>query len=300
MRRWRTRITCMKPLSLALSIEWDDCTVALTGTGVADAWLSASRSSGNDSGAQASRDALALIRRLLDDAGRPLAAIEQFFFNAGPGAFTSLRIAAGLVQGLALPRQRPVGAIASLPALATTVPAWQALPMVSEGSSPGEDALPWLLCAALDARMGECYHGAYLCRPGRWPAQVMAPAVGPAEQAAQAFRTLHARLQAQGECQGLELAGGGFAPAFEALHALALDQGHDPAEVSARRPDARAILAVAQAVGAPLPGPARDALPLYVRDRVALDRTEQRQAAALRETIRQQEARPPARNGTRP
>ena len=86
----------------------------------------------------------------------------------------------------------------------------------------------------------------------------------------------------------------------KALHALALDQGHDPAEVSARRPDARAILAVAQAVGAPLPGPARNALPLYVRDRVALDRTEQRQAAALRETVRQQEASPPARNGTRP
>ena len=45
--------------------------------------------------------------------------------------------------------------------------------------------------------------------------------------------------------------------------------------------------------------PRHAALPLYVRDRVALDRTEQRQAAALRETIRQQEARPPARNGTR-
>lgn len=286
----------MKPLSLALSIEWDDCTVALSGAGVSDAWMSARQNSASASGTQASRDALALVRRLLADAGQPVAAIERFFFNAGPGAFTSLRIAAGLVQGLALPRQRPVGAIGALPALAATIADWHA-PPAGAGQETGASGVrrPWLLCTALDARMNECYYGGFLCRPGHWPETVLPPAVASAEQAADAFEALEARLREPGESEALQLAGSGFGPGFGPLEALAARHGHDPALVAARRPDARAILAVAQAVGAPAPGPARQALPLYVRDRVALDRDEQRQAAALREAGQQRPATAPSR-----
>jgi len=120
----------MKPLSLALSIEWDDCTVALAGAGIDHGTestaieLSARTLLDASGGPQASRDALALVQQALRQAGRRLDEVERFYVNVGPGAFTSLRIAVGLVQGLALPGNRPVGAIGSLQALAATAPGW--------------------------------------------------------------------------------------------------------------------------------------------------------------------------------
>ena len=166
----------MKPLSLALSIEWDDCTVALAGAGIEHGTestaieLSARTLLDASGGPQASRDALALVQQALRQAGRRLDEVERFYVNVGPGAFTSLRIAVGLVQGLALPGNRPVGAIGSLQALAATVPDWRfplASPDANEGLSSGRlsstvsagaaegflgqdghasaDTLPWLL-----------------------------------------------------------------------------------------------------------------------------------------------------------
>ena len=117
----------MKPLSLALSIEWDDCTVALAGAGIDHGTestaieLSARTLLDASGGPQASRDALALVQQALRQAGRRLDEVERFYVNVGPGAFTSLRIAVGLVQGMALPGNRPVGAIGSLQALAATM-----------------------------------------------------------------------------------------------------------------------------------------------------------------------------------
>ena len=200
----------MNPLSLALSIEWDDCTVALagedlSGAAIPEIALGARERLGVQGGAQASRDVLTLVRQALAQAGQPLSAVQRFLVNTGPGAFTSLRIAVGLVQGLALPRQRPVGAIGALPALAATVPEWR-FPL-------DEASTPWLLCAALDARMHECYYAAFLCRPGHWPEEVLAPAVGAAEQAASAFAALADTLQAAGKIQAVHLAGSGFGPA---------------------------------------------------------------------------------------
>lgn len=289
----------MKPLSLALSIEWDDCTVALAGnslpaphapSGIA---LSARMLMNAQGGPQASRDALALVQMALERAGQPLSAVERFCVNIGPGAFTSLRIAVGLVQGLALPRQRPVHAVGSLPALAATVPAWR-FPLegtpagADSGDSPSarsatEDSVhPWLLCTALDARMQECYWAAFLCRASHWPEPVLAPAVSRAEEAAQAFETLSRRLQAEDRISAVHLAGNGFGSGFEALRAWALEAGQDADLAASRRPTAEALLAVADATGAPPPVAARDVRPLYVRDRVALDRDEQRQLAAAR------------------
>ena len=55
---------------------------------------------------------------------------------------------------------------------------------------------------------------------------------------------------------------------------------------SQRAPTAAAVLAVAASDGAPLPGPAHAALPVYVRDKIALDVTEQRASAAARALAR--------------
>ena len=65
----------MKPLSLALSIEWDDCTVALAGAGIDHGTestaieLSARTLLDASGGPQASRDALALVQQALRQAG---------------------------------------------------------------------------------------------------------------------------------------------------------------------------------------------------------------------------------------
>lgn len=304
----------MKPLSLALSIEWDDCTVALAGAGIDHGTestaieLSARTLLDASGGPQASRDALALVQQALRQAGRRLDEVERFYVNVGPGAFTSLRIAVGLVQGLALPGNRPVGAIGSLQALAATVPDWRfplASPDANDGLSSGRpsspasaraadsfvgqgghasaDTLPWLLCSALDARMGECYYAAFLCRAGHWPQPALPPAVGEADDAAVAFEALRRQLTAEGRISAVHLAGGGFGPDFEPLRAWAMEVGQDAALAAERRPGARALLAVADVPDAPALMAARDVRPLYVRDRVALDRDEQRQLAAARQ-----------------
>lgn len=286
----------MNPLSLALSIEWDDCTVALSGDGLPDIDLSARQLSGLTTGPQASRDALALVRSALSTAGQSLSAVESFYFNAGPGAFTSLRIAAGLMQGLALPRQRPVGAIGSLVSLATTIPGWhrpaarnvaEAKASRATGGAGESSASPWLLCAAIDARMGECYFAAYLCQPGCWPQPLLVPAVGPAEKAAEAFTAIVHQLADASPPVRPHLAGGAFGEGFEALQAFARAHAQDPAAAARHRPDARAVLDIARARHAPAPGPARLAMPHYVRDQVALDRDAQREAVARREAARQ-------------
>lgn len=288
----------MKPLSLALSIEWDDCTVALagehplTGSAYPPQESSARILLGSDGGAQASRHALTLLHQALEQAGQSLAAVERFYVNVGPGAFTSLRVAVGLIQGLALPRARPVGAVGSLQALAATVPDWRfpldevrhapAHPAQADDTKTGQ--APWLLCSALDARLGECYYGAFLCQAGHWPRTVLPVSVGPATQAATAFEALRQQQQADSAPCAIHLAGNGFAEPFEALRAWAMEVGQDAILAAQRRPTASAVLALADTLGAPALLPARDLRPEYVRQQVALDRDQQRMLAATRQS----------------
>lgn len=85
---------------------------------------------------------LTLVDALLADAGIPLTRLDAIAFDRGPGSFTGLRIAAGAAQGLALGVGVPVIAVSSLAALAQNA------------------QVPKVL-AALDARMGEVYWGAF-------------------------------------------------------------------------------------------------------------------------------------------
>ncbi|GAB6067085.1 tRNA (adenosine(37)-N6)-threonylcarbamoyltransferase complex dimerization subunit type 1 TsaB [Methylothermus subterraneus] len=89
---------------------------------------------------------LKLVEELLEEAGLALKDLDALAFGRGPGAFTSLRIAAGVVQGLALGAERPVVPVSSLAALA-----WEAF----------DKSLADYALAALDARMGEVYWGVY-------------------------------------------------------------------------------------------------------------------------------------------
>jgi len=86
-----------------------------------------------------------------------IGALDAVVFGAGPGAFTGLRIACGVAQGLALPRNLPVLGVCTLEALAE-----QAL-----ADDPGADRV----IACIDARMGEIYHAAYRRTAQGWEAR---------------------------------------------------------------------------------------------------------------------------------
>ena len=87
--------------------------------------------------------ALPWAQELLAEAGVARSAIDAIAVGRGPGAFTGVRLGVALAQGIALALDRPVLPVSTLAALA-----WQA---------DGDRIL-----AAIDARMGEVYLGAYL------------------------------------------------------------------------------------------------------------------------------------------
>jgi tRNA threonylcarbamoyladenosine biosynthesis protein TsaB len=95
-----------------------------------------------ETGTQHSRRVLALVNEVLAEAGVTLKQCDAIAFGCGPGSFTGLRIAAGVVQGLAFGAHRPVAAISTLAVLAQGANAPRVL-------------------AALDARMEEVYFGAF-------------------------------------------------------------------------------------------------------------------------------------------
>lgn len=90
---------------------------------------------------------LGMVDELLREAGVTLRDMDALAFGRGPGAFTGVRIAAGVVQGLAYGAEKPVVPISSLAALAQGVAA---------GRAAGT-----LIMSAFDARMGEVYWGVY-------------------------------------------------------------------------------------------------------------------------------------------
>lgn len=85
---------------------------------------------------------LPMVEALLADTAVSLAQLDAIAFGRGPGSFTALRIGAGVVQGIAFAAGLPVIPVSSLAALAQGV------------------AAPSVL-AAVDARMGQVYWGAF-------------------------------------------------------------------------------------------------------------------------------------------
>jgi len=94
---------------------------------------------------------LPMIQGLLDEAGIALSALDAIAFGRGPGAFTGVRIAIGVVQGLAFALERPVLPISNLAVLAQRAHREQGASRVA---------------AAIDARMDEVYWGCYRLEGG--------------------------------------------------------------------------------------------------------------------------------------
>ena len=87
---------------------------------------------------------LSMLDEVLDEAGIALSEIDAIAFGCGPGAFTGLRIAAGVAQGVALSVDKPVVPVSTLAALAGQA--------MGNQNYQGETVI-----TALDARMGEVY-----------------------------------------------------------------------------------------------------------------------------------------------
>jgi tRNA threonylcarbamoyladenosine biosynthesis protein TsaB len=86
------------------------------------------------------------IEQVCTSANIRLSDIDAFAFGQGPGAFTGLRIAAGVIQGLALAADKPVIAVSTLAAMALQTIEKHQADRVYVG---------------LDARMAEVYWGVY-------------------------------------------------------------------------------------------------------------------------------------------
>ncbi|WP_027896415.1 tRNA (adenosine(37)-N6)-threonylcarbamoyltransferase complex dimerization subunit type 1 TsaB [Zestomonas thermotolerans] len=111
---------------------------------------------------------LPMVKALLAEAGVGLSALDAIAFGRGPGAFTGVRIAIGVVQGLAFGLERPVLPVSNLAALAQRALRERGVQQVA---------------AAIDARMDEVYWGCYQAEAGEMRL-LGAEAVLPPERAA--------------------------------------------------------------------------------------------------------------------
>ncbi|MET0027461.1 MAG: tRNA (adenosine(37)-N6)-threonylcarbamoyltransferase complex dimerization subunit type 1 TsaB [Candidatus Thiodiazotropha sp.] len=89
---------------------------------------------------------LGMMDELLTEAGMKITGLDALAFGRGPGSFTGVRIATGVIQGAALGADLPVVPVSTLAALAQR--GYREL-----GQS--------CLLPAYDARMGELYWAAY-------------------------------------------------------------------------------------------------------------------------------------------
>ena len=85
---------------------------------------------------------LPMVDELMAEAGLSINQVDAIAFGRGPGAFTGLRIAVGVTQGIAFGANLPVVPVSTLAALA-------------QGSESDK------VLAAIDARMDEVYWGVY-------------------------------------------------------------------------------------------------------------------------------------------
>lgn len=183
-------------------------------------------------GQPSSATLLPLVAALLAEAGLAAGDLDAIAFAAGPGSFTGLRVACGAAQGLAFAHDLPVLPVGTLEAMAAAA-----------------DARCVLVC--LDARMNEVYGAAFVDGVALAPAGVHPPADVPVPDgqgwiavgnALAAYPALAERLR----------------PRVAALHPEIMPTAVAVARLAAPR------LAAGAGVDA------ADALPVYVRDKVAL------------------------------
>ena len=173
---------------------------------------------------------LVFVDELLNEAGISKTQLDAVAFGRGPGAFTGVRLAVALAQGFAFGLDIPAIPVSTLAATA-----WNALE-----AAPVLRAHPILV--ALDARMGEIYTARYVWR------EAMLQGIDE-ESLCKPDAIV---VSAQERCVGSGV------PAYPCLQT--------PGSFSIL-PSARAVAVLADRVNAVC---AEEALPVYLRDHVAL------------------------------
>jgi tRNA threonylcarbamoyladenosine biosynthesis protein TsaB len=227
----------MRILALDTSTEW--CSVAV---GDGSVWHRLDERAGQAH----SERVLPMVEAALAEAGWALTGLDGLAFGAGPGSFTGLRIACGVAQGLALGTTLPVVPVPTLAAIAQEV-------FRTRG---------WTrVLSCIDARMREVYAAAYARGEGGWREEAPPSVAAPAE-------VMRMNAGAGADWCG---AGNGYA-AYPALAAwLGLARVAADARPTAQSIGELAVPRLAAGEGVA----AVDALPLYVRHRVALTAAEQ-------------------------
>ena len=210
----------MRFAAIETSTEW--CSVAVWDEGE-------TRALERRAGYRHSELALPMLEKLLQRQ-----TIDAVAFGAGPGAFTGLRIACALAQGLAFARNLPVLGVPTLEALA-------------------QESGAERVVACIDARMREVYYAALEKRGERWH-EVIAPQCVPPQSAP---RPLGAGWVGCGN--GFAVYGNmGLDKVFPEVHPTALAV----AQLAAPK------LSAGEGVDAAL------ASPIYLRDKVAFTKEE--------------------------
>ncbi len=184
---------------------------------------------------------LPMCEELLDEAALARTDLTALAFGRGPGSFTGVRIATGVIQGLGFALELPVAPVSSLAALA-------------QGAFT--DLGTHRVLAAIDARMDEVYWGAFEVDESGLMRLVGEETLCPPDQAPVP------------EGGGWFGAGTGWS-AYEAVLRERLDDRIDGCE-GQRFPLAHSVaLLGADMFNKGLAVPAEQALPVYLRDNVA-------------------------------
>ena len=209
-------------------------------------------------GALASARLVPLLMSLLADAGVSLVQVQAIAFGQGPGAFTGLRTACAVTQGLAFAGNTPVLAVDSL-----LIVAEDARAQAAAAGLP-TDGDWWV---AMDARMDEVYAAAYRYTGADSPTRE-----GWQQSLAPRLWTLPALVDRWAAAPPVRVAGNALAAFADRLPA----RGARTWPTCADRAAALLQLSV-QAWHRGDCQPADQALPLYLRDKVA-QTTAERQA----------------------
>lgn len=197
-----------------------------------------------------SQRVLPLLREMLNEAGLEVEEMDGIAFGAGPGSFTGLRIGCGIAQGLGFAAEVPVVGVSTLNALAEGV------------VMRAPDALRVVAC--LDARMGEVYHAAYEKNDDVWQ-EVSGPGLYRPENVPQ--------LQGEGWV-GVGTGWAVYRDQLQSVYGRQLKGVLLQANVY-DHPNALAIAHLARPIlSAGLGKPAADAMPIYIRNKVALKMSE--------------------------
>ena len=219
---------------LALDTSTEFCSVALWRDGDVDA-------RDVHAGQRHSELLLPMVDELLKRHGLAVKNLDGIAFGQGPGSFTGLRIGCGVVQGLAFGAGVGVVGVGTLAAMAQASGADRAV-------------------CCLDARMGEIYHAAYAKAGAGWEPvhapSLCAPSGAPALPAG-SWTGCGSGFTAHGSALQQHYAG-----RLSAIMPGIFPHARDIARLAAGEFEAGRTVAPEQAV------------PLYIRDKVALKSSE--------------------------